>query len=179
MVETKQEITSKEIAKYLWELLKKCSGEFYSSFKLEAEKHDFKFDSAQEIRLSGEIIMIDMWIISKSLSIDIKILDELHKIYLFGHSNMATTEEAKKEFPKAVEKELHARYEKYYNSWNEKSTEQQILALCMLEYMLKNHDKKNTNAMLQFLVINHLYSFMKIIINSMADFKKEFEIIDN
>jgi len=179
MPESKEKITNEEIAKYLWELLKKCSKEFYLSFKSDAEKNGFSFDSAQEIRLTREIVMIDMWIISKALSPDAKILDELHKIYLFGHSNMATTEEAKKEFPKAAEKELYERYKKYYESWNDKNSEQWVLALNMLEYMLNTQDNKILNIALQYSVITHIYAFMKIILSSMLNFKKEFEITDN
>lgn len=169
--------TPNEFSKALWYLCKKLSKSFYEDFKPEAEKAGFKLNAESEITFAREIIMMNLWIISKTLSPDTKVLDELHKIYLFGHSSMAETEWVKVELPKQAEKELHERYKKYYEAWNDKAGGGQfILALTILEYLLNygKPDKRLLNIMLSRRVIMHILATMKVVLES----RKGFEIID-
>lgn len=174
---TKIKTTTKELAQGLGYALVKYTNHFYADFGAYAmARYDFKLDEAQLVTLKREIYMINMWIISKVLGLDKKVLDELHKIYLFKHADMAQTEQGKINFPKVAEKELHERYAKYYSEWGDSGSKSEILALTMLEYMFnKGHpDKRLINIDLFFRVNTHVLGMMKAILSS----RNSFEIVD-
>ncbi len=173
----KTKITTKEFVQGLLYTLVKFSNHFYEDFGARAMVAlGIKLDVGQLVTLKREVYMINMWITSKILSPDKKILDEFHKKYLFAHADMAKTEQGEIDFPKIAEKELHERYAKYYADWNDKGSEQFILAMTMLEYMLNKGqpDKRFVRIDLQFFVIQHIYGMMKFIM----DFREKHEIID-
>ena len=176
MVKTK--VTAEEMAKGLSMFIKKFSKHFYEDFGIKAQSIlGIKLDEAQSVTLAREIWMINLWIISKVLSPDKKVLDELHDIYLFSYENMAQTKHGKKEFPKRAEKELHERYKKYYEVWDDNSGgNQMVLAMTMVEYMLNKGqpDKRFVNILLTSEINTHVLSVMKAVL----DFRKDFEIVD-
>ncbi|MEK7463444.1 MAG: hypothetical protein AAB621_03745 [Patescibacteria group bacterium] len=176
---------SKEFAQVLLHSLKKFSDDFYQDFSQRTQTAlDVEFDETQLATLKREIYMINLWIISKILSPDKKILDELHKIYLLPHVNenqiKQWLEKKETENLKSVlkqdENELRERYTKYYADWNDKSSEQFILATTMLENMLNKGqpDRRFVRIDLQALVIQHIYGMMKFIM----DFRKDYKIVD-
>lgn len=173
----KTKTTTKEFAQGLGYALVKYTNHFYADFGAYVQaRYDFKLDEAQLVTFKREIYMMNMWIISKVLSPDKKILDELHKLYLFKHADMAQTEQGKIDFPKVAEKELHERYKKYYAEWDDSGGKSEILALTMLEYMLNKGqpDKRLINIDLSFRVNTHVLGMMKAIL----DFRSGFEIVD-
>ena len=181
-----EKTTSKELAQGLLHSLKKFSDHFYEDFGQRAQTIlEVKLDEAQSTTLKREIYMMNMWIISKILSPDRKVLDELHKIYLLPHVNQnqinkwLEQKEAEnlKNVLKQDEGELNERYAKYYADWDDKSGgNQSILAMTMLEHMFNNGqpDKRFVDARLTFEVNAHILGMMKFII----DFRKGYEIID-
>jgi len=174
---SKTKTTTKEFAQGLGYALVKYTNHFYADFGAYAmARYDIKLDEAQLVTFKREIYMINMWIISKVLSPDKKVLDEFHKIYLFAHADMAQTEQGKINFPKVAEKELHERYTKYYSEWDDSGSKSEILALTMLEYMFNKGqpDKRLINIDLSFRVNTHVLGMMK----AMLDFRSGFEIID-
>lgn len=181
-----EKTTSKDLAQGLLHSLRKFSDHFYEDFGQRAQTIlGVKLDEAQSATLKREIYMMNMWIISKILSPDRKVLDELHKIYLLPHVNQSEInewlEQKKAENLKNVlkqdEKELNERYAKYYADWDDKSGgNQSILAMTILEYMFNNGqpDRRFVDARLTFEVNAHILGMMKFII----DFRKGYEIID-
>src|SRR3989344_3326759 len=129
----KAKITAKEMAKGLSLFCKKFSKHLYEDFGIKAQSIlGIKLDEAQSVTLAREIWMINLWIIAKVLVADKKVLDELHKIYLFSHSQMANTVYGKDAFPKEAEKALHERYQKYYEAWDDTfGGNQSVLAIAM------------------------------------------------
>ena len=143
--------------------------------------------------------MINMWIISKVLSPDKKVLDELHKLfllpftnhflpgvghYLLPHVNQKQIDEwiELKENDKlkgVFEKdrnELDERYKKYYENWDDNSSMQNVLAMAMCEYMFNNGqpDRRFVDIRWSFDINAHIVSMMKAIL----DLHKNTEIID-
>lgn len=181
-----EKTTSKEFAQGLLHSVKKFSNHFYEDFGQRAQAIlGIELDETQSATLAREIYMINLWIISKILSPDKKILDELHKIYLLPHVNQNQIDqwfeqketENLKNVLKHDESELHERYKKYYADWDEKSGgNQSILATTMLEYMFNKGqpDERFIRADLMFEVNTHILGMMKFII----DFRKGYEIID-
>lgn len=178
-----QQTTPKELAQGLVHALEKFSEHFYDDFGQRAQTIlGIKLDAARSVVLKREIYMMNMWIISKILSPDRKVLDELHKIYPLPHTNeneiKQWLEQEKTEnlinVLRQDEKELNERYAKYYVDWNDKGSEQFILAMTMLEYMLNKGqpDKRFVHIDLQFFVIQHIYGMMKFIM----DFRRKYEI---
>jgi len=177
---------SKELAQGLLYLLKKFSDHFYKDFGQRVQTIlEVKLNEAQLTTLKREIYIMNMWIISKILSSDRKVLDELHKIYLLPHVNQNQINkwlkqketENLKNVLKQDESELNERYAKYYADWDDKSGgNQSILVMTMLEHLFNNGqpDKRFVDARLTFEVNAHILGMMKIII----DFRKGHEIID-
>ncbi len=174
---SKTKTTTKELSQGLLYALVKFSNHFYEDFGARAMVAlEIKLDVAQLVTLKREVYMINMWIISKILSPDKKVLDEFHKAYLFTHADMAQTEQKKIDFPKIAEKELHERYARYYSEWDDSGSKSGILALTMLEYMFNKGqpDKRLINIDLFFRVNTHVFGMMK----AMLDFRNGFEIVD-
>jgi hypothetical protein len=141
-----KKIASKEFAQGLLHALKKFSDHFYEDFSQRAQSIlEIQLDETQLMALKREIYMLNLWIISKILSPDRKILDELHKIYFLPHLNenqikqwleQKETENLKNVLKKD-EDELRERYQKYYAEWDDNSGgNQAILATTILEYLL-------------------------------------------
>ncbi|MEK7597282.1 MAG: hypothetical protein AAB441_01400 [Patescibacteria group bacterium] len=172
----KTKVTAEEMARGLSMFCKKFSKHLYENFGVKAQGIlGVKLDEAQLVTLAREIWIINLWIISKVLSPDKKVLGELHKIYLFSQEKTANMEYGKANFPKEAEKELHERYEKYYDAWdNNSGGNQSVLAMTMLEYMLNKGqpDKRFTN----FLLISEINSHMLGMMKAVLDFRKDFEI---
>lgn len=170
-----KKVTAEEMAKGLSMFCKKFSKHLYEDFGVKAQGIlDIKLDEAQSVTLAREIWMANLWIIAKVLSADKKVLDELHKIYLFSHSQMADTMYGKDAFPKEAEKALHERYQKYYDAWDDDGGKQSVLALTMIEYMLNKGqpDKRFVNILLTNEISSHVLGMMEAV----ADFRKEFEV---
>ncbi len=170
-----KKVNHQQMAERLWIFCKKFSKEFYNSFTKDLKKIDMEINQKQQINFSREIVKMNLWIISKALTADKKILDELHKIYIFGHANLAETGEDKIDFPKQAEKELNETYQKYYETWDDNSGgNQSILALTILEQLLNNGkpDKKLVNIMLFSLINMHVLTTLKAVL----DFRNNFEI---
>ncbi|OGK41577.1 hypothetical protein A3A74_08140 [Candidatus Roizmanbacteria bacterium RIFCSPLOWO2_01_FULL_35_13] len=173
----KKKVTSEELGQGLWLFCKKLSREFYASFSETLEKQGFELNEDQKFSLAREIAIMNLWIISKALGEDRKALEELHRIYIFGHENFAETEDQKIAFPIEAKKELHERYKKYYDAWDDKAGGNQwILALTMLECILNegNPSKKLINAELNFLLLTDVLLTMKAVL----DFRAGYEVAD-
>lgn len=184
MSETKT--TTKELAEGLLYALSKYTNSFYEDFGtyVQAEYDWIKLDETQTITLKREIYMINMWIISKVLSPDKRVLDQLHKTYLLPHVNQTKInqwlEQKETENLKGVlkqdERELNERYAKYYNEWDDSGNKSFILATTMLEYMFNKGqpDRRLVNADLSSRVNSHILRMMMTIL----DFRKKYEISD-
>jgi hypothetical protein len=178
--------TSKELAQGLIHALKKFSDHFYEDFGKRVQKIiGIELNETQLTTLAREIYMMNLWIISKILSPDKKVLDELHKIYLLPHVNQNQINkwleqketEKLKNILKQDERDLHERYAKYYADWDDKSgSNQTILATTMLEYLLNKGqpDRRFIRIDLQFLITNHVFGMMKFIM----DFRNKYEVVD-
>lgn len=185
MSNRKTNIISKDFANELLYAVKKFSDRFYEDFGQRAQVIlGIKLDEMQTVTLKREIFMLNMWAISKVLSPDKEILDELHKIYLLPHINEKQIkqwlEQDKTENLKNVlkqdESELNQRYAKYYANWDDKSGgNQSVLAITILEYMFNGGkpDRRFVDARLIFEVNGHIFDIMKFII----DFRKKAEKI--
>lgn len=181
-----EKTTSKEFAQGLLYALKKFSSNFYEDFGQRAQNIlGIKLDEIQSVVLSREIYMINLWVISKILSPDKKVLDELHRTYHLPHSNenqikqwlKGKKTENLRNVLKQDENELRERYAKYYADWDDKSGgNQSILAMTMLEYMFNKGQpsKRFVDIRLTFQVNMHILGMMKSII----ELRKEHEIID-
>ena len=173
----KKKVSSEELGQGLWMFCKKFSKGFYDNFKPIAEEHGFVFDDSNIIDFTRELIIVNLWIISKTLRNDNKALDALHKIYINGHANFAVTEDKKTAFRREAQKELHERYKKYYDAWDDKAGGiQSGLAITMLEYILNEGkpDSRLINAELSFLLITNVLSIMKAVLS----FRKGYEVTD-
>lgn len=174
----KTKTTTKELAQGLLYALGKFSNHFYEEFGPYAyATFQIEPNEAQLVSFKREVYMISMWVISKVLSPDKKVLDELHKAYLFAHADMAQTERGKINFPKVAEKELHERYAKYYDEWDDSGKKSFILGSTMLEYMFGKDlsDKRRLfNADLIARVSSHVLRMMMAIL----DFRKKYDVVD-
>lgn len=171
----KNKATSKEIGESLWRLCKKFSEDFYNGIIKDMARFDIEFDESSRPYLKREITIINLWIISKIFSSDEKILDVLHKIYLFGYANLAETNEEKKEFFMTAQKELQERYKEYYEIWDKESEKNEIpinLVSAMLQRMFNKKKLESTG--LGVPVMGYVLS----IFGGVLEFRKGFETVD-
>jgi hypothetical protein len=169
----KKKVTTSQMAQGLWMFCRKFSNGFYEGFKPKIEKAGFNID---EVDVCNEIIMMNLWIICKSLSHNPKVLNELQKIYILGFQNFGDSEEEKKSMSKYAESEINIRFDKYNKTWKDNSGDQILLAMDMLSYMLNKGlpDKKLVNIQLSFYTNVHIISMMK----AAKDFFEDFQLVD-
>jgi len=171
----KKKVSSKKMAEGLWMFLKKFSKNFRDELIPIIEDIGIKLDEDQKINLVFEIMKMNLWIISKSLLADKDVLNELHKIYIYGHENLVKTNEEKVIITNQAEKELGEVFSKYYDAWdNDSGGNQSILSLAILEQLLNggNPNKQLLNADLTFFVNTHVLTMLKAVL----DFRNSFEI---
>lgn len=180
----KTKVTAKEMSQALLYALTKFSNHFYNDFGAYVQaKYDFKLDATQLVTFKRQIYMINMWIISKALSSDKKVLDELHKMYLLPHVNQDQIDqwldvgetENLKNVLRQDESELRERYIRYYSEWDDSGSKSEILSLTMLEHMFNKGqpDNRLINADLFFRVNTHVLGMMK----SIHNFRDNYELI--
>lgn len=163
----KEKITYKQYANLLFNFCIKNSGNvFYEEILPELKA--FNLSDDQKNILKNEIIIIDLWAISKALNSDKKLVDEINKNFILAR--YATLNEKKEkdiELLKEIQELIYKRFIKYYKDWDDKSgTNQSVLALTMLEQMLNEgkSDRKLINIHLFFLISNHIFSLMQFTI---------------
>jgi len=170
-----KKVNHQQMAEGLWMFCKKFSKKFYNSFTKDLKRMNMEINQEQQINFSREIVKMNLWIISKALTADKKVLDELHEIYIFGHANLAETEEDKINFSKQAKKELDKTYQKYYEAWDDDSgSNQNTLALAILEQLLNDGkpNKKFVNIMLFSLINMHILTML----GALSNFRNNFEI---
>ena len=172
----KIKVTSKELALGFWEFCRKLSKALYQElYESEKKKLGVELNNKQEIMLANEMVIINLWIISKVLSKEQKALDELHRIYIFGYSNLGQTNKGKKMLAETAERELKERYKCYNDTWSDNPKGGQfILALEMLEHMFDKR-KSSLNVMLSYKLQTHIITAIK----SLTDFLNGLERVDN
>ena len=171
-----ERVASEEFGSGLWMFCGKFSKGFYEQFKPQIENAGFHLFENQEIELSREIAIINLWIISKVLARDQKVLDVLHRIFISGHRNLAESEQEKTTMARLAQENLNNRFKDYYDNWRDGSENQTLLSICMLEYMINKGrpDQRLTNALLTAALNAHILFMMK----SVLDFRKGFKISD-
>jgi len=164
----KENITSSEMALVVLDMIKKMSDSFYRELIPKIEKSGIKLDEARKALFIEEVIIINFWIVSKALSPDKKMLDELHKIYLHWRSFLIKTEADSeiKEFIKKEEEKLNKRYKEYYKHFDAKA--EFVLALAMLENMINPkglEKKKLTDIRLMFYISSYVFETIKTVLD--------------
>ena len=173
----KNKATSKEVGESLWRLCKKFSEDFFNSFLKDIIKFDIELNENLKPYLKRQITIINLWIISKVFSSDEKVLDVLHKIYLFGYANLGKTSEEKEELFMEAQKELRERYKEYYEIWDKESEENEVpitLASAMLQRMLNEEGSEPKEPGLAISVMAYGVS----ILGGVLEFRKGLVIID-
>ena len=157
-------------------LCMKYSKGFYAQFKPQIEEAGFSLSKEQKMEFSREILMADLWIISKVLSPDKKAIDKLHEIFVLGHRNILGSEEEKREMVRSAPDDLNRRYKIYDDAWRDGAGDQTLLAIAMLEQMLNRGqpDHRLINILLTFSLNTHVLVMMQ----SVSEFRKDFEISD-
>lgn len=186
----KLKVTTEQLGEELWIFCKQFSKIFYEQIKTRLEENDetYKYNidilKDQEFYVSTEIIIINLWIISKALESDKKpkpvkkFLGALHKIFLQEYKAMGRTDEENDEMYKYATDILKDRLNRYSKTWdNNSGGNQSILSLEMLECMLNDGktDKRLLGCHLLFLVNSYVLIMMKEVL----DFYKNYEVIDS
>ncbi len=172
----KHTTTSEEFGQGLWMLCMKYSKGFYAQFRSQIEEVGFSLSKEQKIEFSREILMANLWIISKTLSSDKKAIDKLHEIFILGHRNIPGSEEEKREMVRSSPDDLNRRYMIYDDAWRDGAGDQTLLAIAMLEQMLNRGqpDQRLINALLAFSLNTHVLVMMQ----SVSEFREDFEVVD-
>lgn len=171
----KHTTTSEEFGQGLWMLCRKYSKGFYEQFRPEIEKMGL-LSKEKEMDFCREIVIVNLWIISRTLSSDKKVIDKLHEFFIWGHRNIVSTEQEKNDMVQFARKDLNDRYKVYDKKWKDHPGDHTSLAVKMLVRMLNlnKSDRRQFNALLTSFINNHILHMMK----SVLEFRKDFEIVD-
>lgn len=160
-------MTSEKFAKELWEGCKVFSESLFkdlSNHNNKSIKDNYFKQEVSKTNLSKEIIIINLWLISKSLFSDKKTLDNLHRIYFLEKATLSDDLEEKITLTKIAQKDLQNRYKEYYSLLNGNGNHE-LLANKMLEYMFSNgHEKQLHNHIFKNTLKKHILSTMKFLI---------------
>jgi hypothetical protein len=121
----------------------------------------------------NQVFVAYLWKVSKILGQEKRVLDLLHDGYLSGCCNSGETKDDKVRLATAAQSELHERYGKYYNAWDDDMKTKSGLALSfeMAQFFFPRR-KPVLDALLQASIQVHIGAFMV----SALEFRKRFEI---
>jgi len=167
----KKIITTEDFAEGLWVFCKKRSTSLYDPLTADLKKAGVEIDDEAGFLIAKEIVIINLWTISKTLRAEKEILDLLHRRYIMGHKNIDGSEDEKIHFAKQAQVKLHDRYGKYYSAWNDKEPGQQwVLASTMLEQMVGKNRHVLLNPFIATALISHILAAMKRILQLRGEF---------
>ena len=131
---------------------------------------------SDEVRTVGtQVFIVYLWMVSKALGPDKRVLDLLHDGYLSGYYLPDATREENTARVSAAQSEVWTRYEKYYKAWDDdmKSNGGMVLAFEMSQFFFP---KRNPvlNAFLHFSIQTRVTAFMA----SVPDLRKQYQIRD-
>lgn len=170
----KKKVTQLQLAEGLWMFCRKWSKDFYAWFTKALDDMNFPLNQKSNMILTREIIILHFWIVSKALSPDKEILDELHNIYINGYENLAESTDDKDTFKKFAERELQIRYKQYYDAWHNDSGEQIQLSTTILNNLLNDGKKEK---LLDFSLLTKVNTRVLLTLTYALEFRSKFEII--
>jgi hypothetical protein len=168
----KNNTPSEELAYGLWEFCISMSHVFQQSVIPAIEKAGLKLSRAEKKMAILETIKLNLWIISKTLSSEKSVLEELHHFYAFSmeKDSERKTPETKLE----IMDNLIETYKKYYNAWSDETGGSQIiLSTEILQQLFNNGEpnKKFLNAFATFPVNHYVLSTMQEVLDLRNNFK--------
>jgi hypothetical protein len=111
-------VTSEEFAAALQELMRRSAQDFCAELQKEAQEK-WTLD-ADEIATAGtQIFIAYLWMVSKILAADKRVLDLLHEGYFWGYYRSGATLEDGSALANGAQSDLLARYERYYKAWED------------------------------------------------------------
>lgn len=173
----KKKVTSQEMAEGLWMFCRKFSNGTYQQIVPMLEEAGHTLTQDEQFEFSRQLIIVNLWVISKALPSDRTALDHLHQHYVMGHANFSQDPQEKQELVRMAKEEILSLYKEYHELWNsEDPTNQMLLASKMLQNMVGEEKlgKDALNAMILFPIQIHVLGTMKAVL----DFRKGFEIRD-
>jgi|GEM_PF-3553302 len=171
----KERVSSKEIAEGLLMFCKKFSEGLQEELTPILKDAGIFLNEKQKERLKFEMRIMNLWIVSKALAHDKRVLDEMHKMFIFRIADSYEIKDRRNEVAEKVEERIQQAYKKYYDAWDDDSDgNQAILSGVILEQLLNEGkpDKKFLNMRLSFPVNLHVLETMK----SVLDYRNQFEI---
>jgi hypothetical protein len=171
---TQKTVTSEEFAAALMELMGRSAKDFCVDLQKQAEEK-WPFESDEVGTLGTQIFIAYLWMVSKALGPDKRVLDLLHDGYLSGYYRSGATKEESVTRATAAQSELFARYEKYYKTWDDgmKSESTLLLAFEMSQFFFPKR-KPVLDAFLHASIQARVGAFMV----SALEFRKKYTIVD-
>jgi len=175
----RRKLTADAFAAEIWSLLmRRACPDFVKQFTADVLDADIRLESLDEAALEDEILLAQLWTISKTFCGDKPVLDALHGHYFAFQRKFAETPEDKEALVQLAVTELTDRYEAYYKAWEADEEHRRskghagfALTSEMLNHFLPRH--RTLNASLSFTIGVRVYSFMKFL----GQIRKEIEII--
>src|SRR6266498_4035303 len=164
-------VTSDEFATALLALMGRSAKGFCADLRKQAEEK-WSVEPDEVVVVGTQIFVAYLWMVSKALGPDKRVLDLLHDGYLSGYYRSGATNEESVARASAAQSGLLARYEKYYKAWDDdmKSKGGLALAFEMSQFFFPKR-KPVLDAFFQFSIQAHVGAFMI----STLEFRKKYE----
>lgn len=168
-------VTTDEFVAALLEFRKKDKKDFLAELQKQAEQN-WKLETGEITVMANEVVIADLWILSKALMSDKRVLDVLHDKYFSIFVNLGKTQEEKKDLLSRAQSDLHERYDVYYKAWEAdmKPDHWMNLASEMARFFFPNQVNPGLNAFLTFVIHTRYFAFFV----SICKFRSNFQIVD-
>lgn len=175
MAGNKTKIDSNGLAKALWESTGHFAERFHDALLAQIAGTNYQITEKEDMVLIKEILMLNLWAISKILRTDVKALDALHSIYVHGHRGLANTDAEAEELIEDAHITLLARYDRYYKVWKDSDgSNQMIFGGTATEFLLGKDKHANMDLNIVTLVLVHTFSVMRAV----QEIRKSMDVVD-
>jgi hypothetical protein len=171
-----QSVTTDQFTAALLELLRRSSKKLCA--ELEKQTAEWKLDPDEVDTLETQVFIASLWVVSKVLGRDTKILDLLHEGYLSGYKALGGTDQERENRVNAARSELEERYDAYYKIWDENEPKGgealgATLSFEMAQFFYPRH-RPVKDPVLQLMIASHMLAFM----TGVTEIAKKFEILN-
>jgi hypothetical protein len=171
-----QAVTSEQFATALLELMRQSAQGFCAELQKHAAEKWPDFNQEEIEAMGDQVFVPHLWVLSKILGRNRKVLDLLHDGYLVGFYNAAQTREEGARAANVVQSRLIETYETYYRAWADDVKAKSAMALSFeMTQAFFPKRKPVLDPVFSLLIAPYIVGLME----SAVDFRQQFTITDN
>ena len=174
----KGKLTSLEFGEQLFVFHAELSKKFFRSLRSVLEKEGAMIKEEFEIMFLEEVLIINLWAISKALPKDEKSFEKLKEMYIIGHCNLVKSKDEKESMADEMREALSDRFGKYTSSLGNSGVEEYDSAVKHMIYYLLQWCEYDVSKFKGVLFAKQLINNIINVMSYTLDLRSGYEIID-